>query len=172
MRPSRLLSIDPGATHVGVALFRSGIGEGGGATPFAAHCVWARETQPAMLDLMVLELLEERLLWRVVIEDFVLTRTMADASRKGGKPHGVGNYSKDANLTIECIGGIRTLARLAQVQVIMNRPGDHGRAKERYGDLLGKLKSWGHGGHAQSAELHGWWAILEKAALTEQAQLF
>lgn len=132
----RVLAIDPGAVHCGVALFENG------------ECSWASEGTPKSVEYAITTLAYVGGLDVVVIESFRLSPTGAKAL--------VG----DALGTVEVIGVVRYLCRLYGLPLVEQQPNIK-RATERILKAKGiALKSKGQGPHAKDAELHGWCYLL------------
>lgn len=133
----RVLAIDPGAVHCGVALFENG------------KCLWAREVGPWEIACEIAGLHADRdhdLV--VVIESFRLSPTGAKAL--------VG----DAMGTVEVIGVVRYVCRRCGIELVEQQPNIK-RATESIMRSRGiTLTSRGNGAHAKDAELHGWCYLM------------
>lgn len=167
----KFVAIDPGSKHVGFAFFECTlIGISGGGW----RCVRAQETQPAGIFAMLIEWLENTnpdgsartpVVQEVVIEEFTISlKLLQEAARRSGKKWAA--QSKDANETIECIGGVRLCCALAKVPLVRQQPNAQGQAwnkLQKYGIVSSeeKLVSHGWGPHAKSAELHGWYRVFQ-----------
>lgn len=165
-----VLAIDPGAVHVGLALLEADAPEADPAYPtirpmkieqWSVARVW--ELQPITLETYLDNALDDGWITEGVIEDFNLVGTLMAAQRDPS----VVRRSKDVNLTIECIGAVKAYFRRYRVPLRTQNPSVQRNSLDwimRHGIELQSVKQR-QGGHAKSAELHGWWYVKGKYKL-------
>lgn len=165
-----VLAIDPGAVHVGLALFEGQDPIGDPAYPMIRrmqvsdwHVAKVWELQPISLESYLDNALDDGWITEGVIEDFNLVGTLMAAQRDPS----VIRRSKDVNLTIECIGAVKAYFRRYRLPLRAQNPSVQRNATDwlmRQGIELQSVKQR-QGGHAKSAELHGWWYVKGKYKL-------
>jgi RNase H-fold protein (predicted Holliday junction resolvase) len=136
----RVLAIDPGEVHCGIAIFEPAKMV---LTKSAYTCVRTLEVSPADL----FRLVEFEPLDVVVIEEFRLYPDKA----------GVQGYSQLK--TVEVIGVVRYLCEREKVELVQQGASIKrvARAQMAARGVPNLATALGKGGHAADAVLHGWW---------------
>lgn len=156
-----VLAIDPGAVHVGLALLEAPPLSALSIADWSVTKVW--ELQPITLEAYLDNALDDGWVTEGVIEDFNLVGTLMAAQRDPS----IVRRSKDVNLTIECIGAVKAYFRRYRVPLAVQNPSVQRNSLDwlmRHGIELQSVKQR-QGGHAKSAELHGWWHVKGKYKL-------
>jgi hypothetical protein len=147
-------AVDPGDIHVGLAEFRGG------------RCVAASETRPEEFCDMLFDLSSESDRSAgpngvrgemapdlVVLERFALRGELM-AQQQGSE-----------FLTSQMIGTIRFICRRGGIPLVVQTPQQHKTVLKRQPWKDWPLRRWtsyGHGPHAKSAELHGYFYVQER----------
>jgi hypothetical protein len=128
-----IIAIDPGAAHVGWAVFEKGL------------CMRAVEYTPDGAAFLLESILALETVETVVIEEFRLYSWKAQ------------DQAFREMLTSECIGALKWICKKAEVPVVMQPASIQKPTAARLKAAGIKLTSRGQGPHAKSAELHGWY---------------
>lgn len=148
--PQRMLAVDPGAVHCGMALF---VGD---------RCVDAYERPPAECLLLVREWMEQDALDVLLVEDFQLYRDKTDQQ--------VGSRME----TVRVIGALEFIHAWWGTNKVELKEYPASIQKPTLAILKAKkvpstAKRLGAGTHAKSAELHGWHHLLQQKQQMERA---